>query len=215
MAGVGHGQPQLVLNGELATNFTVTPVNGAWEITPLVTITAGDKRRLRWGFAFAVALWVTGAYTGALTCTNAPVTVGPNVGSGAVTPQLVLNGELATNFTVTPVNGAWEITPALVTITAGDYSGGFDGARFAVAACVVSGTYKGALTCTNAPVTVGPNVGSGAVTPQLALNGELATNFTVTPVNGAWEITAAPATITAGDYTVSLMGLRIRRRLVW
>ena len=61
---------------------------------------------------------------------------------------------------------------------------------------MVSGTYKGALTCTNNPASVGPNVGSGTVTPVLVLNGELATNFTVTPVNGAWSITQALATPT-------------------
>jgi hypothetical protein len=120
-----------------------------------------------------------------------------------VTPQLVLNGETATNFDVTPVDGAWSITPAPVTMTAGSYSGTYDGASHSLA-CVVAptspNTYKGALTCTSSPSSV-KDAGSGTVTPQLVLNGETATNFDVTPVDGAWSITPAPVTATAGGYS--------------
>ena len=108
-------------------------------------------------------------------------------------------GTSLSNFSITYVDGSWSITPAPVTITAGDYTGVFDGITHAPSACVVSGTYKGALTCTNAPPSVGPNVGSGTVTQVLVLNGELAINFTVTLVNGAWSITPALVTITAGS----------------
>ena len=58
------------------------------------------------------------------------------MGSGTVAAVLVLNGELATNFTVTPVNGAWSITQALVTVTAGSYTAAYDGScAFALSLC--------------------------------------------------------------------------------
>jgi hypothetical protein len=113
------------------------------------------------------------------------------VGSGSVAPVLVLNGETETNFTVTSQDGSWEITPAAVTATAGSYNGTYDGVTHSPEACAVTGTYKGNLSCTNSPASVGPNVGSGSIVPVLVLNGETQTNFTVTSQNGSWEITPA------------------------
>src|ERR1019366_8104986 len=46
---------------------------------------------------------VTGAYTGSLTCTNNPASVGPALGSGTVLP--VVSGGTA-NFAITLVNGS-------------------------------------------------------------------------------------------------------------
>jgi hypothetical protein len=168
-----------------------------------VTMTAGSYSGTYDGSSHAPSdCAVSGDYTGALSCTNNPASVGPNVGLGAVTPVLVLNGETASNFDVTSENGSWAITPAPVTITAGDYSGTYDGSSHAPSDCAVSGDYTGALSCTNNPASVGPNVGSGAVTPVLVLNGETASNFTVTSVNGSWSISKADAICTIIGYSV-------------
>jgi hypothetical protein len=165
-----------------------------------VTATAGSYSGVFDGSAHSPtpACNVTGTYTGALTCSNNPSPVGPHVGSGAVTPTVNPNGDLLTDYTVTPVSGSWSITPAPVTATAGSYSGTYDGtAHSPTPACAVTGTYKGALTCSNSPASVGPNVGSGNITPTVSGNGDVLTDYTITPVNGSWSITTAPLTITS------------------
>ena len=194
--GSGSVTPVLDLNGENADNFSVTPVNGSWSITAApVTITAGGYSGTYDGASHDTSACVVTAdapntYKGALTCTNDPTSV-KDAGSGSVTPVLALNGETASNFSVTSVDGSWTIAAAAVTMTAGSYSHTYDGASHSPSACAVTGTYTGALTCHNSPALVGPDVGSGSVTPVLDLNGENADNFSVTPVNGSWSITPA------------------------
>ncbi|MHA6523527.1 hypothetical protein [Tessaracoccus sp. G1721] len=90
------------------------------------------------------------------------------------------------------------IDRAPVTMSAGDYSGEFDGEAHPLAACVVSGDYVGSLTCVNDPSTAGPAVGSGVVAPLMAFGGEKATNFDVTAVSGQWEVRAAALTVSVG-----------------
>jgi hypothetical protein len=154
---------------------------------------------------------VTGTYKGALTCTNNPTSVGPNVSSGVVAPVLVLNGEIETNFAITPVDGTYDITAAPVTITAGSYSGTYDGISHDISSCVVTAddpnTYKDSLTCSNSSTSVGPNVGSGTVTPSMNWGSELSTNYSVSYVNGSWKIDKAPVTMTAGSYSGTYDGI--------
>lgn len=188
-AGSGSVTPKIVLNGEDDENYIVTPKSGSWSIMSApVTMTAGGYSGIYDGVAHAPSdCSVTGTYKGALTCTNNPTSV-KNVGSGTVVPVLELNGEIASNFAVTSANGSWSVTAAPVTIAAGSYSGTFDGVAHVPSACTVTGTYTGALNCTNNPALVGPGVGAGSVAPVLVLNGEIAGNFAVTSVNGSWTI---------------------------
>jgi hypothetical protein len=188
---VGSGNISPVVNGTGLDNYAITNVNGSWSITPApVTATAGSYSSTYDGAAHSPAVCVvTGTYKGDLSCTNSPASVGPNVGSGNISP--VVNGTGLDNYAITNVNGSWSITPAPVTATAGSYSSTYDGAAHSPAACVVTGTYKGDLSCTNDPASVGPGVGSGSVAPVLVLNGETETNFTVTSQDGSWEITPA------------------------
>ena len=241
-------------------NFTISPAP--------VTATAGSYNSVYDGAAHATAptCAVTGAFTGGLTCTNNPATVGPAVGSGTVTPTVT--GGTLTNFTITAVTGTWSITkatstvtvscpasityngaaqtpctanvtgagglnqtltvnytnntnagtatasaafagdashtgssntanftinPAAVTATAGSFSGVYNGAARTPSACAVTGAFKGSLTCTNNPASVGPAVSSGAVLPVVSGG---SANFTITLVNGSWSITQATSTVT-------------------
>jgi hypothetical protein len=84
------------------------------------------------------------------------------------------------------------VSQAPVTATAGSYSNTYDGAAHSPSACAVTGAYTGDLGCTNSPASVGPDVGSGAITP--VVNGTGLTNYTITSVNGSWGITPAPMT---------------------
>jgi len=200
---VGSGIVDPDVSGTGLSNYDITNVLGSWSIEKAsVTATAGDYSDTYDGVAHAPsACTLIGDYIGDLACTNVPASVGPDVGSGGVEPVLVLNGETQSNFTVTSQNGSWEITPAAVTIAAGDYSSTYDGAVHSPSDCEVTGAYKGDLGCTNDPSSVGSNVGSGDVEPVLVLNSETETNFKVTSQNGTWEITQAPVTATAGDYS--------------
>ena len=98
------------------------------------------------------------------------------------------------NFEITQTNGSYEIKKAPVTATAGSGSGFYNGATQSPSACVVSGTYTGALACTNNPNAVGPGVGTTTISPVVSGTG--LTNFAVTPVNGSFEIKKAATTTT-------------------
>ena len=88
-------------------------------------------------------------------------------------------------------------------MTAGSYSAAYDGsAHCALRLCGVRHVH-GRPDLHERSGDGWAERGFGQVAPVLALNGELATNFTVTPVNGAWEITRA-----GDDY-----GGRLQRRL--
>ncbi|HTS48240.1 MAG TPA: MBG domain-containing protein [Bryobacteraceae bacterium] len=209
------------LGGSAAINYTfgavgtavnsVTPVTAPAIITPApVTATAGGYNSNYDGATHsptpvcAVTPIAPNTFTGTLACTNNPASVGPNVGSGSVTPvPAVGGGDNLSNYAITSVNGAWRINPAPVTATAGSYSGTYDGTTHSpTPACAVTGPYTGTLTCANNPASVGPNVGSGSVVPAPAVGGtDSLTNYAITPVNGSWTITAAPVTATAGNYS--------------
>ncbi len=140
---------------------------------------------------------VTGKYTSGASCTNGTTSVGPNVGSGSVIPNLAAGSD---NFEATSkVNGSWSISAVKLTITAGNYSGTYDGNPHSPAVCSVSGSYTIGASCTNDPSSIGANVGSGSVIPKLA-SGSI--NFLVEKsVNGSWSIAPAPLTLRAGSYT--------------
>ena len=109
------------------------------------------------------------------------------------------------------MNGSWAITPAPVTATAGSYSGTYNGAAQSPSACAVTpiapNTFIGSLTCTNSPASVGPNVGSGTVSPTPAVGaGNSVTNYAITSVSGSWSIVKANATIMVTPYNVTYNG---------
>jgi Bacterial Ig-like domain (group 3) len=106
----------------IAADYTITPSSGAWSIAKApVTAKAGSLSGVYNGMLQSPsACAVTGTYTGTLTCSDSPTSVGPGVGSGTVMPSVI--GD-TTNFSVTPVNGTWSIAKAPVTATAGSFSG--------------------------------------------------------------------------------------------
>jgi hypothetical protein len=82
-----------------------------------------------------------------------------------------------------------------VTATAGSGSIIYDGAMHAPAACAVTGTFTGDLTCANTPPSVGPNAGTTAIAPTVSGTG--LSNFAVTSVNGSYTINQKQATANA------------------
>jgi hypothetical protein len=190
------------------SNYAITSVNGSWTISPApVTATAGGYSGTYNGAAQSpsgclVTPNAPNTYTGSLTCANNPTSVGPNVGSGTVTPAPAVgaNNSLS-NYAITSVGGTWKINPAPVTATAGSLTANYNGASQSPSGCTVTAilpnTYTGTLTCTNNPMSVGPNVGSGTVTPVSAAGAnDSLSNYAVTPGNGTWIINQAPSTVT-------------------
>ncbi len=164
-----------------------------------VTATAGNGSSVYDGATHSPsACVVSGAYTGDLACTNSPSTVGPNVGTTTITPNVTGTG--LSNYIITSINGSYTISQAPVTATAGNGSSVYDGLTHSPSACAVSGAYTGNLTCSNNPSTAGPNVGTTTITPNVSGTG--LSNFNITSINGSYIISAAMLTVTAGNGTM-------------
>ncbi|MCB2173609.1 Ig-like domain repeat protein, partial [archaeon] len=120
-------------------------------------------------------------------------------------PDVSLNGNqyraVFTNTCGIATSSAATLTvnKAAVTATAGNYNGTYDGSAHSPSACVVTGAFTGDLNCTNTPSSVGPNVGSGIISPSVSGTG--LTNYTITEVNGDWSITPAVPTCSINGYT--------------
>jgi hypothetical protein len=191
-AGSGAVNPIPVYGSLSPNNFTIKTNNGSWSITALtVTLTAGSYSAAYDGNAHSPSACAS-SYVG-LSCTNNPASVGPDVGGGPVTAVASYGNQSPTNFTVNLVPGSWSITPLTVTITAGSYGGVYDGGSHAPSAC--TSTFAG-IACTNNPSSVGPSVGTGSVSPVASYVSGLPTDYSLSPISGAWNITKAPTNIT-------------------
>lgn len=127
---------------------------------------------------------------------NVPLTViyANNTNVGIATASAIFAGDANHTASSTVVNFA--IVPSPVTVTAGSYSGVYDGSMHSVPACLVTGAYKGSLSCLNSPASVGSGLGAGVVTPVVSGG---TPNFVITMVNGTWSITQAVASVTLGN----------------
>ncbi len=197
---MGWLQIEPVVSGTGLTNFNITSVNGSYNIGKVsLTVAADNKGKSYDGAAFTT---FTSTITGFVTGENSSVVSGTpgysgtavgavNAGSYTITPTL---GTLsATNYNFNSFNnGALTISKAAVTATGGSGTATYDGTTKSPSACVVTGIYKGDLTCANTPSSVGPNAGTTAIVPQVSGTG--LTNFEITSVNGTAVINAAATT---------------------
>jgi len=199
--------PTPVYGSAIAGDFTITSNNGSWSIAALaVTLTGGSYSGVYDGNTHALTACTSSASTFA-TCTNNPAgPVGPDVNVGgptAVTPTPVYAKGNGGDYTITPTNGSWSITPLPVTLTGGSYSGVYDGNTHALSACASSASTF--VTCTNSPAgPVGPDVNVGgptSVTPTPVYGSAIAGDFTITSNNGSWSITPLAVTVTGGSYS--------------
>ncbi len=195
---VGSGTVTPTVTGNTQGNFTVTPINGTWSITsasatpttttvicPLSVVYNGAPQ------APCTATVAGSGLTGPQTVTWSYTPQNTNVGT--VTASATYAGNAT--YGASSGSATFTITPAPVTATAGSYNGVFDGNPHSPSpACVVAGAYTGSLACANNPLSVGPAVGSGTVTPTVS--GDTLTNFAINAFNGTWSITSASATPT-------------------
>jgi hypothetical protein len=143
------------------------------------------------------ACTVTGSYTGDLSCTNAPSSVGPDVSSGAVSPSVTGTG-VAENFHVTSVDGSYNITKANSTTTivcpgSVTYNG------FAQTPCTASVTGVGGLN-TSLTVAYSNNTNAGTATADASYGGD--SNHFGSSDTKTFAINKANATITVTGYNV-------------
>ena len=176
------------------TNYLTSTKMTTFTITPAVlTATAGSYSGTYDGHAHAVSACVVSSNPDGLLCSDSPSSVTDVGNSGAVVP--VLSGAASSNYTINKVNGSVSITPLAVSLTAGSYSGVYDGNSHAPSACVSS--YSTFVSCTDVPTAVGPGVGFGSVNPSspLILTGTAA-DYIVTQHAGSYSIAKATPTLT-------------------
>jgi hypothetical protein len=150
------------------------------------------------------------AYTATATVTgvgglNSPVT--PVNYSGDCVNVTVTNGCTASatytgdaNHEGSSDSKSITIAKAAVTATAGSGAAAYDGLTHSPSACTVSGAYKGDLTCTNSPASVGPAAGTSTITPILSGTG--LDNFAITLVNGSYTIALSTGKAITGAHTM-------------
>jgi hypothetical protein len=187
--------------GDGGINYVDGTANGSTVITLApVTATAGSGSTTYDGATHAAsACAVTGAYTGALSCTNNPASVGPNAGTTSIAP--VVTGTEQANFSITLQNGSCTIAKKPVTATATNGGGVYN-----------ANAYNGSGSCSDGltPVisyTPGPgapvNVGTTSFTVTCS-DGSI--NYVDDTATGSIAITPAPVTATAGSGSTTYDG---------
>ena len=199
--------PVPVYGSAIAADFSITSNNGSWSITPLaVTISAGSYNGVYDGNTHALSACASTA-PAFLTCANDPA--GPVGPDAAASPQTVIPAPKyvqgsAADYTLTSNNGSWSITPLAITLTAGSYSGAYDGTSHTLTSCTSSSPLF--VTCTNDPAGPEKNAGTGTVTPVLSIIQGISGDYAITDKNGSWNITPVPLTITSDSKSIILDG---------
>ena len=202
--GSGTVTPTAVFGKGNSNDYTITANNGSWSITALaVTLTAGSYSGTYDGQSHSPSPCLSS--NALLSCTNDPSSVGPGYGSGSVTPTPNYGNAVAADFSITSKPGSWSIAKATLTVSAGSYSGTYDGSAHPLSACTVSpANNPDGVTCTNTPAgPVGPDYGSGTVVPSISGS---TSNYSVTINNGSWSIAKLGVTITGGSYSGTFDG---------
>ena len=193
----------------VATNYTVSLVNGSLTVTGAVLTATANNASRAYGatnpvFTVSYSGFVNGDGTnvlfGAPLLTTSAVTNSP---VGAYTITNTIGTLVATNYTVSLVNGSLTVTGAVLTATANNASRAY-GATNPVFTVSYSGfvngdgtnVLSGAPLLTTSAMTNSP-VGSYVITNTA---GPLvATNYTVSLVNGSLTVTGAVLTATANN----------------
>jgi hypothetical protein len=172
------------------TNYGTATATATIAIAPApVTATAGSGSTTYDGVTHApLPCVVTGGYTGDLSCTNSPASVGPAANTYAI--GRTVTGTGLANFAITSVDGSYAITPKLAGATATPVTGVYNGSAYSGNAACSDGlapvfTYAGGA----APVNAGT------------------TGFTVTCSGSNYITATATATIAIAKATPVFSGL--------
>ena len=169
------------------------------QVAPTATFT-GAPASAAYHSTFTVSATTNASSTAILTASGA-CSISDNavtITSGTGTCSLTASWAADATYSAISASQTTTATKAPLTVTAGGYSGTYDGAPHLLTACVVS-TNPDNVSCSNIPLgPVGPDVGSGIVTASSSAD---TGNYAVTADNGLWSITPLTVTITAGNYS--------------
>ena len=181
-----------VVSGTGLTNFDITLVNGSFTINAASSVTAVScPAGVTYNGSAQTPCTATVTGAGGLSQTLT-VNYTNNINVGTATASASFAGDA--NHTASSDSKTFQISKAAVTATAGSGSAAYDGLTKSPSACAVTGAYTGDLTCANSPASVGPAVGTTAITPVVSGTG--LTNFDITLFNGSFTISAASSVTT-------------------
>ncbi|WP_137404778.1 MBG domain-containing protein [Echinicola rosea] len=201
-AGEDVGDYVITASGQTSGNYTISYVDGNFEISPAVlTVTAEDKTKVYGAADPALTVSYAGFANGddegdlggSLTVSRA---AGEDVGDYVITGS----GQTSGNYTISYVDGNFEISPAALTVTAEDKTkvyGTADPALTVSYAGFANGDDEGDLGGTlSISRTAGEDVGDYVITAS----GQISGNYTISYVDGSFEISPAVLKVTANDH---------------
>jgi hypothetical protein len=181
----------------------VTSNNGTLTVNPAaLTVTAADATRVYGDANPAFSGTITGIKNGDnITATYAsPATAGSAVGAYAITPSLADPTAKLGNYVVTANNGSLTVTPAALTVNAGNASRAYGDLNPAFAGTIIGLKNGDAITASYASIANATSpVGTYPVTATLVDPTAKLGNYTVTNNGGTLTVTPAALTVTAAN----------------
>jgi hypothetical protein len=196
LTGAGSCQATASQAGDTNNNAAANVTQSFNVLMAAVTATAGSGSSTYDGTPKSPsACVVSGPYTGDLTCTNTPASVGPDAGTTMILPAVI--GSNLGNYTITPVSGSFSIAKAnSVTTVTCPVSVTYIGT--AQIPCFATVTGGGGFT-QSVTVTYTNNTAAGTATAAANFAGN--TDNNASSGNATFSIAKAPLTATAGGYS--------------
>jgi len=201
-ASATAGTHPIVTTGGVAANYKIVDVNGLLTVTQATLVATADNQSKVYGAADPTltytpsgALYYGDTYSvisgvGLTAVTGAAATAG--------THTITASGGTASNYAVVDVNGTLTVSKASAVVTASNQSKVYGGADPALT-YTVSGLLYGDPSSVVTGVGLGTATGSAATagTHPITAAGGVASNYSITDVNGLLTVTPATLTITA------------------
>ncbi|WP_186758759.1 MBG domain-containing protein, partial [Echinicola salinicaeni] len=200
-AGEDVGTYAITASGYTSSNYTISYVDGSFEITKAaLTVTADNQSKVYGETDPALTVSYSGFVNGDdETALGGTLDVSRAAGEDVGTYAITASGYTSGNYTISYIDGSFEITQAALAVTADDQSkvyGTVDPALTVSYAGFVNGDDETALGGTLGVSRVsGEDVGTYAITAS----GYTSSNYTISYMDGSFEITQAALTITADD----------------
>ncbi|UCS93781.1 gliding motility-associated C-terminal domain-containing protein [Echinicola marina] len=200
-AGEDVGTYAIMASGYTSSNYTISYVDGSFEITQAaLTVTADDQSKVYGESDPALTVSYSGFVNGDdETALGGTLDVSRAAGEDVGTYAITASGYTSGNYTISYVDGNFEINQAALTVTADDKSkvyGETDAALTVSYAGFVNGDDETALGGTlDVSRAAGEDVGTYAITASGYTSG----NYTISYVDGNFEINQAALTVTADD----------------
>ncbi|HEY2050247.1 MAG TPA: MBG domain-containing protein [Caulobacteraceae bacterium] len=210
-SSVAGGPYAITASGAVDSNYTISYVAGSLAVTPAaLTITADNQSKV-YGAAMPT---LTASYSGLVNGdTAASLTTAPTLTTTATASSSVAGGPYAitasgavdSDYTISYVGGALNVTPAALTITADNQTKVY-GAAMPTLTASYSGFVNGdtAASLTTAPTVTTPATASSSVAGgpyAITASGAVDSDYTISYVGGALNVTPAALTITADNQT--------------